>query len=275
MPILISKKAKQELNMPEQHRHRKRFGQNFLHDANLLHKIIHFINPQAHEHVIEIGPGQGALTQFLANKVNRLDLIEIDRDLVAYLQQRFNHENINIHQADVLKFNFTQILPQTGKVRVIGNLPYNISTPILFKLLNHAEKIADMHFLLQQEVVDRMTATPGNKQYGRLSIMTQYFCEATPAIKVPATAFIPQPKVQSRTVHLTPHPTPKYQAHDFEHFKNIVKTAFSSRRKTIHNGLKKIIHTQDLQQINISPRCRPEELSVAQFVRISNEIKVL
>jgi 16S rRNA (adenine1518-N6/adenine1519-N6)-dimethyltransferase len=261
--------------MPDHHHHRKRFGQNFLHDHNLLKKITQFINPQPSDHLIEIGPGQGALTQYFVDTVKTLDVIEIDRDLVTYLQQHYQQANLKIHQADVLKFDFSSLLKHEGKVRIVGNLPYNISTPILFKLLQHSANIQDMHFLLQKEVVERMTAQPGCKQYGRLSIMIQYYCEAKRAITVPATAFIPPPKVESCTVHLLPYAHPPHTANDIEHFKNIVRAAFSSRRKTIHNGLKKLINTKELPTIGIDPTNRAENLSVAQFVRISNEIDVI
>ena len=261
--------------MPNQHRHRKRFGQNFLQDKNLLNKIARSIHPTPQDHIIEIGPGQGALTQYIIDNVASLDVIEIDRDLVAYLKQHFSQKHLTIHEADVLAFDFSTLLKKNHPVRIIGNLPYNISTPIIFKLLQHTQHIKDMTFLLQREMVLRMAASPGNKQYGRLSVMTQYYCQTQRMIDVPATAFFPPPKVESCTVQLTPYSTLPHQANDMNHFENIVRAAFSSRRKTIHNGLKKIIDTHQLPQINIPMSSRAEELTVAQFVQISNEIPML
>jgi 16S rRNA (adenine1518-N6/adenine1519-N6)-dimethyltransferase len=252
------------------HTHRKRFGQNFLHDATKLDDIVTTIHLKENDHIIEIGPGQGALTQRLTTSSSRLDLIEIDRDLISYLKHHFNAPHIHIHQADILKFDLTAIISKKKRARIIGNLPYNISTPILFKLFNCLDCIQDMHFLLQKEVVLRMAAAPGSKTYGRLSIMTQYFCEVKQGIHVPPEAFTPPPKVDSSIVHLTPHTTPPYQANDFKRFEHIVRNAFSQRRKTIRNALKKVIDTSCLESLGILPSLRPEQLSIADYVNISN-----
>ena len=256
--------------MNERYFHKKRYGQHFLHDQNILLKICRSINPLKQDHVIEIGPGQGVLTQHIVNKVQRLDLIEIDQDLVKHLNQHFQQANLFIHHADILKFELGTLIKKNQTVRVIGNLPYNISTPILFKLCQHASNIQDMMFLLQKEVVARMCAQPNCKEYGRLSIMIQYFCEVKRLMDVPAGAFTPPPKVKSSTVSLKPYKISPHPARDFAHFEMLVRTAFCHRRKTIHNALKGVIDTSKLNLIDINPSHRPENLSLDDYVRISN-----
>ncbi len=257
---------------------RKRFGQNFLQDQNIVQKIITAIAPQEGQHIVEIGPGFGALTTQLLPIVKTMDAIELDRDLIPKLQNTCsNLGQLNIHQADVLKFDFKKLGRATGRatsqspvrLRIIGNLPYNISTPLIFHLLKQIDCISDMHFMLQKEVVDRLAAQPGTKIYGRLSVMVQYFCQVTKLFTVPPSAFYPQPKVYSAFVRLIPHKKIPIPAKDIKILENVVKQAFSQRRKTIQNSLKKLISSEQLINLNINPKLRPEQLSVEDFVKIS------
>lgn len=250
------------------HRHRKRFGQHFLHDPGTLNRIHRAINPQPDEHVIEIGPGQGALTTLIVDQVRQLDAIEIDRDLADYLQRHFTQPQFTLHVGDALTFDYPSLL-QRGSVRVIGNLPYNISTPLLFTLYEHADLITDMHFLLQKEVVDRMTAQAGSSAYGRLSVMTQYFCQAQNLFNVANGAFTPPPKVTSSVVKLVPHRASQLTASNFRHFAFIVREAFNHRRKTIHNAIKGFVQTDTFTKLDINPNTRPQQLTLQDYIRIS------
>lgn len=252
----------------DNHRARKRFGQNFLHDPAVIQRIIAVINPQKQDHIIEIGPGKGALTKPLLANVNQLDIIEIDRDLVNSLPANLGFpEHLKIHQADALKFDFSSF--NHTDLRIIGNLPYNISTPLLFHLLSHSSYIHDMVFMLQKEVVDRICATPGNKSYGRLSIMLQYFCDVESLFTIKPGSFNPSPKVDSAIVRLMPR-NPEYTLTDHEAFSFIVKAAFSQRRKTIRNTLKNILNESQLIEIGIAPEIRAENLAVKDFVELAN-----
>lgn len=247
------------------HQARKRFGQNFLQDTHIINAIIRCIHAQPHDRIIEIGPGLGALTQPLLGQVDRLIAIEIDRDLYAHLQSIPKRGQLELINADVLKVDFSAF---GNQLRIIGNLPYNISTPLLIRLLQITPQIEDMHFMLQKEVVQRLAASPGSKTYGRLSVMAQYYCEVTELIHVPPSAFHPQPKVDSAIVRLTPFKTAQYPQVDFFHLEQLVATAFSMRRKTIANNLKSIISASDLVNLNIDPQWRPEQISVIQYVNI-------
>ncbi|MCK4607889.1 MAG: 16S rRNA (adenine(1518)-N(6)/adenine(1519)-N(6))-dimethyltransferase RsmA [Gammaproteobacteria bacterium] len=250
---------------------KKRFGQNFLQDKNIIHKIIASIAPQATDHIVEIGPGLGALTTQILPQVSRLDAVELDRDLIPKLEAACGKPgNLYIYQANALKFDFSNLSAENKPLRIVGNLPYNISTPIIFHLLKYLPLIENMHFMLQQEVVERLAAKPGNKIYGRLSVMVQYFCEVTKLFTVPPQAFYPAPKVYSAIVRLKPHKEIALPAQNINYFTNIVKQAFSQRRKTIHNSLKSHLSNEQLQSINIDPKSRPEQLTVADFVKISN-----
>lgn len=255
------------------HNPRKRFGQNFLHDQSIIYNILGSLGIQAGEHWVEIGPGQGALTEPLLKTGVKLDVIELDRDLVALLQRRYvDHANLTIHSADALTFDFNQ-LAQNGKLlRVVGNLPYNISTPLLFHLLENCAVIEDMTFMLQKEVVDRICAPPGSKTYGRLSIMMRYYCETEWLFDVPPESFTPAPKVDSAIIRLTPHKTSPCNVHDLEQLNKIIILAFSQRRKTIRNALKTLLPEADLTALLIDPTRRPETLSLEEFVQISNTI---
>lgn len=251
------------------HRPRKRFGQNFLHDESVIQKIINAINPQAENHLVEIGPGLGALTTQLLNFNIPLEVIEIDRDLIKHLKEKFQTKSyFSIHEHDALKFNYNSI--STDKIRIIGNLPYNISTPLLFHLLEFAEKIQDMTFMLQKEVVERICAIPGNKQYGRLSVMLQYQCDVEKLFIVKPGAFNPAPKVDSAIVKLTPKQSICNETKDNKIFSSIVQDAFAQRRKTLRNALKNHLSEQEIAECGINPSARAETLTVDDFVSLSN-----
>jgi len=244
---------------------RKRFGQNFLHDQNIINKIISAINPKAEEPIIEIGPGRGALTLPVLEYVNQLHVIEIDRDLIQWWQDK-NLGNLTIHPVDALKVNICEI-EHKQPFRVIGNLPYNISTPLLFHLFEQLSCIQDMHFMLQKEVVDRMTAQPGSKTYGRLSVMTQFYCQAQALFTVSANSFDPPPKVESAIIRLTPN-TDAYEV-NAQQLGKIVQQAFSQRRKTIRNSLKNWFDATQLESLGIDPTARPETLDLATFIKLA------
>ncbi|MBN2689734.1 MAG: 16S rRNA (adenine(1518)-N(6)/adenine(1519)-N(6))-dimethyltransferase RsmA [Gammaproteobacteria bacterium] len=251
---------------------KKRFGQNFLQDKIIIENIISAINPQKDDAIVEIGPGTGALTFKLLKITCKLDAIELDRDLIDNLRNKSkNLGEIDIHNSDALEFDFNKIY-KTQKLRIVGNLPYNISTPIIFHLLNYLDIIQDMHFMLQKEVVDRITAKPGNKQYGRLSIMTQYFLITEKLFDVPPEAFYPAPKVDSSIIRLTPKKV-TFPTKNIKNLQLVVTLAFQQRRKTLKNTLKKLITEEQLISLNIDPSVRPEQLSVDDFVRISNSLE--
>jgi 16S rRNA (adenine1518-N6/adenine1519-N6)-dimethyltransferase len=255
------------------HRPRKRFGQHFLHDPGILQRLVHSIAPQAGEHLVEIGPGQGALTCLLLPVVGEMDAVELDRDLISILSANCaDLGKLHIHSADALKFDFSPLASDGRLLRIVGNLPYNISTPLIFHLLEQAAVIQDMTFMLQQEVVKRMAAQPGGGVYGRLSIMVQYRCQVEDLFNVPPEAFRPPPKVHSSVVRLTPYKTLPNPARNENLLLQIVSQAFSQRRKTIRNSLKKWFTADELQALNIDPGLRPENLEVADYVRLSNSL---
>jgi 16S rRNA (adenine1518-N6/adenine1519-N6)-dimethyltransferase len=254
------------------HQARKRFGQNFLQDSSVITNILAHAHPQAGEHWVEIGPGLGALTQPLLSSAVKLDVIELDRDLVARLQKQFSgNSNITIHSADALKFDFNAIAKPDEKLRVIGNLPYNISTPLMFHLLETTSFVEDMHFMLQKEVVDRICAEPGSKKYGRLSVMMLYFCETEWLFDVPPESFDPAPQVMSAIVKLTPHAQAPVEIENFQFFSLLVTQAFSQRRKTIRNSLKNFINEQAIIDLGIDANLRAESVSLAEFALLSRE----
>ena len=253
------------------HRPRKRFGQNFLHDPGIISKIVQTINPGRKDHLVEIGPGQGAITGELLPLSGKLDVIELDRDLVSLLERKFDqHEHFALHSGDALMFDFCQLQESGPPLRVVGNLPYNISTPLLFHLLASSHCISDMHFMLQKEVVDRMAAHPGNKTYGRLSVMLQVQCQVTALFDIGPGAFIPPPKVTSAFVRLVPYTTPPHPVSDMALFSTIVTQAFSQRRKTLGNTLKKRVTPEVFQRAAIDPGLRAEQLSPGGFVSLAN-----
>lgn len=253
------------------HRARKRFGQNFLHDHRVINDIVSIINARPNDHIVEIGPGKGALTRELAGQCQKMDLIELDRDLVKLLDAQFGHlEGITIHSADALSINYTALAQPDGKLRIIGNLPYNVSSPLLFHLVKHASSIHDMHFMLQNEVVNRLCALPGGKIYGKLSIMMQYHCRAEKLFEVGAENFSPQPKVSSAIVRLVPHQHPQARVENFTIFQELVAQAFSQRRKTLRNAIRCFLSEDELRSLDIDPGTRPETLTVREFAQLSN-----
>ncbi|MDQ2994363.1 MAG: 16S rRNA (adenine(1518)-N(6)/adenine(1519)-N(6))-dimethyltransferase RsmA [Pseudomonadota bacterium] len=247
---------------------RKRFGQHFLHDRGIITKIVNAINPQRTQHLVEIGPGLGALTHAILPLVDHLDAIEIDRDLIPILKESATTlGNLSIHEFDALQYDFRQL---GAHLRVVGNLPYNISTPLIFHLLEQLDCIEDMHFMLQREVVDRLAAKPGNKIYGRLSVMVQYHCHVDKLFNVAPGAFNPPPEVDSAIVRLLPYAAPPYHATSLNALRLIVNSAFSQRRKTLRKSLTNYLNPTDWQTLGIDSQLRPEQLSVADFVAISN-----
>lgn len=252
---------------------KKRFGQNFLTDQSVIASLVDAISPQPDDLMVEIGPGLGALTKPLLQKLNLLHVVEVDRDIIAWMQQEYvkpsygKQNNINIHNADALKFDFSSL---GDHLRVTGNLPYNISTPILFHLLDNVSHITDMHFMLQKEVVERMVAEPSTAAYGRLSVMLQYRLQMEYLFTVPPEAFSPAPKVESAFVRCVPHATLPFVAIDETLFAKVVLAAFGQRRKTLRNTLKGMLDDDGFSALNINSQQRAENLSVADFVTIAN-----
>lgn len=261
--------------MKNTHTPRKRFGQNFLVDSNVIAAIVAAINPTANQHILEIGPGLGVLTQYLIDSKAEINAVEIDRDLAQHLEARFSKcHNFTLHCQDILKFPIQSIPLKTKnvKLRVVGNLPYNISTPLLFKLFANIDLISDMFFMLQHEVALRLAAQPNTKEYGRMSIMAQYFCNMDIVINVPPGAFDPAPKVNSSVVRFMPHTQPIVKVADHNLLQTIVTQAFSQRRKTIANALKNSLTPNDFIALQIDPRLRPENLSLMDYANIANYI---
>lgn len=255
--------------MSDKHRARKRFGQNFLTDDSVIRQIARAINPQPDQHLVEIGPGKGALTTELIGSAGKLDVIELDRDLVPLLQQRFaGAENLSIHSADALSFDYAQLQNTQEPLRVVGNLPYNISTPLIFHLLEYVGLISDMHFMLQLEVVNRLAARPGSKAWGKLGVMAQYHCHIDALFEVPPHAFSPAPKVQSAIVRLQPKPAGSTDPVTEARLRRVVSAAFAQRRKTLRNTLRDLVSVQQLESIGIAPTARAETLSLDQFLAI-------
>lgn len=251
------------------HLAKKRFGQNFLTDQAIIASLVSAIAPITDDVMVEIGPGLGALTKPLLKKLNLLHVVEIDRDIISWMEKEYAKLSIQIHNSDALKFDFTSLGEQ---VRVVGNLPYNISTPILFHLLDNIHHITDMHFMLQKEVVERMVASPSTAAYGRLSVMLQYKLNMSYLFTVPPEAFEPAPKVESAFVRCVPFATLPVTANDEAFFAKIVLAAFSQRRKTLRNTLKPFMTDADFTAVDINPQLRAENLSVAEFVRIANHL---
>jgi 16S rRNA (adenine1518-N6/adenine1519-N6)-dimethyltransferase len=253
------------------HHARKRFGQNFLHDSTIIYDIIAHVQATQGQHWVEIGPGLGALTAPLLAQNVQLDVIELDRDLVALLQKKFSTQNqLTIHSADALSFDFSTLVQNNEKLHIIGNLPYNISTPLMFRLLSFSNCIADMHFMLQKEVVDRICAAPGTKQYGKLSVMMQYYCDSELLFEVPPESFEPIPKVMSAIIRLTPHPQPPVRVGSVNQLNQLVTYAFSQRRKTIRNSLKNQLTEEQIASAGINPDARAEMLTLAKFANLAN-----
>jgi len=253
------------------HKPRKRFGQHFLRDPGVIDAIIRAVRPAADETIVEIGPGEGAITRALAASAGTLHLIELDRDLAARLRRNFERRaNVCIHEADALRFDFASI---TGPLRIVGNLPYNISTPLLFRMLDFRDQIEDMHFMLQKEVVDRMAAAPGTKAYGRLGIMLGCHFDIEALFDVDPLAFVPPPEVLSSVVRMTPLPADTFHIRDEKALSALVAKAFSQRRKTIRNALKDVADESLLEAAGIDPSLRPEAIAIADYVRLANTLE--
>lgn len=248
------------------HQPRKRFGQNFLQDKAVIYKILSALNLQENDKVIEIGPGLGALTEPLLRQLNKLIAIEIDKDLQNHLQSMPAANKLHLIAGDALTVDYSQ---WGEHLRIIGNLPYNISTPLLLHLLDYAPFIDDMHFMLQKEVVLRMCANPGTKVYGRLSVMLQYRCEVEYLFDVPPEAFYPKPKVESAIVRLTPYRISPYAKVEFTVLESLMAQAFSMRRKTLANNLKSVLSAAQLTELGIDPVSRPEQIEISDYVRIA------
>lgn len=244
---------------------RKRFGQHFLVDEGVLQRIADTVRPQPADRLLEIGPGHGALTRYLYGSTAAYLAVELDRDLIAPLSGSF--PGLELVSADILKVNLDSLLEPPGW-RLVGNLPYNISSPLLLKLFNHLPRIRDMHFMFQRELGARLGAVPGTKSWGRLGVLTQYFCEVDSLFDVPPEAFAPPPKVHSQLVRLLPRQT--CEAVDLDRFRQVLQLAFSARRKRIANGLKTL--RLDWKRAAVDPDSRPDMLSVSEFVRLANAV---
>ena len=250
------------------HQPRKRFGQNFLTDEGVIAEIARAVNPDKDDNIVEIGPGQGALTRALLDYGCRLNAVEIDRDLQGLLQGIFSKEAFTLHNADALSFDFSSLASTDSKLRIVGNLPYNISTPLLFHLYRFGPINEDMHFMLQKEVVERLAASPGTRDWGRLSVMTQIDHGVEYLFDVPPEAFYPRPKVQSAIVRLTPLASPRHTDCDRVALAKFVQTAFAQRRKTLRNNLKGILSDSEIEALGLDPSVRAEALEIDDLVRL-------
>ncbi len=260
-------------HIPKAHGHkaRKRFGQNFLHDGYTIDRIVKAIHPRDDQCLVEIGPGMGAITEPILEACGRLNVVELDRDLIPILRTRFfNYPGLTIHEGDALKFDFSQLAEDGQRLRIIGNLAYNISTPLIFHLLSYHALVQDMHFMLQKEVVERLAAVPGTSDYGRLSIMAQYYCKVEPLFIVGPESFDPPPKVDSAIVRLSPYIELPHPAKSVETLQRVVREAFNMRRKTLRNTLKNLMDASQLEAIGIDTSLRPEKLTLQEYVRIAD-----
>ncbi|MGL4455026.1 MAG: 16S rRNA (adenine(1518)-N(6)/adenine(1519)-N(6))-dimethyltransferase RsmA [Plesiomonas sp.] len=254
------------------HRARKRFGQNFLNDLFVIDSIVAAINPRNDQAMLEIGPGLAALTEPVARDLDHMTVIEIDRDLAERLRNNPKlKDKLTVRQQDAMTADFSQIAAELGqKLRVFGNLPYNISTPLMFHLFSFTDSISDMHFMLQKEVVNRLAAGPNSKAYGRLSVMAQYFCQVIPVLEVPPHAFKPAPKVDSAVVRLIPHAEKPYPVQNLRWLSRVTTDAFNQRRKTIRNGLGHLFSVEQLEALGINPGLRAENITVEQYCMLAN-----
>lgn len=253
---------------------RKRFGQNFLVDAQVIGEIVAAVAPQRDDLVVEIGPGLGALTGPLLARLDHLHVVEIDRDIVARLRQRYTPERLTIHEGDALAFDFGALADSAGKkLSVVGNLPYNISTPLLFHLAQFADRTREMHFMLQKEVVERMVAEPGTADYGRLSVMLQYRFVMDWLLDVPPESFDPAPKVDSAVVRLIPRAQEDLTVRDEARFAELVAAAFGQRRKMLRNNLKGLVNDGLFERLGIAPTARAEELPLSDYIALANAVK--
>lgn len=253
------------------HHARKRFGQNFLQDQYTIDAIVSAIAPRNDDILVEIGPGLGALTEPVSDAIEHMHVVELDRDLAQRLREHpvLQHK-LTVHEMDAMRFNFDELAQEGRPLRIFGNLPYNISTPLIFHLLENCQRVTDMYFMLQKEVVERLAAGPNSKDYGRLSVMTQYYCQVVPVLHVGPHAFKPAPKVDSAVVRLVPWKQRPYEATDVRVLHRVCLEGFGQRRKTIRNSLRNIITEADLTALGIDANLRPENLTLAQFVCIAN-----
>jgi len=252
---------------------KKSLGQHFLHERGVIEKIVLAVDPKPGDRLFEIGPGQGAITYPLLRRHGALTVIEFDRDLITPLMESAEGlGELTVIHKDVLKVDFGKLAGDGPPIRLVGNLPYNISSPILFHVLEHAEAVRDMHFMLQKEVVDRMGAEPGSKVYGRLSVMLQARCRVTPLFTVAPGAFRPPPKVDSAVVRLVPRPAAEIGIDDAELFEHLVRDAFGQRRKTMRNAVQALCTGADIEAAGLRPDARAEQLAVADFVRLANQL---
>ncbi|AFH94784.1 TPA: 16S rRNA (adenine(1518)-N(6)/adenine(1519)-N(6))-dimethyltransferase RsmA [Providencia stuartii] len=259
------------------HLARKRFGQNFLTDQFIIDSIVDAIHPQPGQAIVEIGPGLGALTEPVGSRMDKMTVVELDRDLAARLHVHPQlKDKLTIIQQDAMTVDFGELAKQAGQpLRVFGNLPYNISTPLMFHLFTFTNSIADMNFMLQKEVVNRLVAGPGSKAYGRLSVMAQYYCQVVPVLEVPPTAFAPPPKVDSAVVRLIPHRENPYPLKDIKMLSRITTQAFNQRRKTIRNSLGDLLNVEQLTELGIDPGTRAENISVEAYCKMANYLASL
>jgi 16S rRNA (adenine1518-N6/adenine1519-N6)-dimethyltransferase len=257
---------------------KKHLGQHFLHERGIISKIVQAVDPQPGDRLVEIGPGQGAITFPLLDRHGELTVIEFDRDLIFPLTEAARaHGTLEVIHRDVLTVDFSALAHNGGegaRLRLVGNLPYNLSTPILFHALEHAAAIRDMHFMLQKEVVDRMAAGPGSKVYGRLSVMLQAYCHVTPLFDVPPGAFRPPPKVDSAVVRMVPRDAATVGVRDHARFEAVVRDAFGQRRKTLRNALSQQCDAAAIEAAGVRPEARAEQIEVADFVRLANSLSV-
>ena len=263
----------------EGHQARKRFGQNFLHDTPVIQGIVAAIYPQPNQFLVEIGPGLGALTEPVGELVDHLTVVELDRDLAERLRHHpFLHQKLTVIETDAMQFDFGELYAKENlaekdqKLRVFGNLPYNISTPLMFHLFKYHDVIQDMHFMLQKEVVDRITASPNTKEYGRLSVMIQYYCKPTFLFEVPPGSFNPPPKVTSAVFRLEPYDVKPIVAKNEKALARLVSHVFTQRRKTLRNSLKGMLVEDGFEKAGVDPMARPETLTLAQFVALSDQM---
>jgi len=254
------------------HSPRKHFGQNFLHDAGIIKRIISSLEPKHSDHYIEIGPGHGAITQPLASQVKKLDVIEIDHDLAAELQAQTWFGDIKLHRTDALKFDFNNIAQPPEMLRLVGNLPYNISTPLLFHILTQHHLFTDMHVMLQKEVVQRMTATPGNKTYGRLTVALAARCKVESLFIIKPGAFTPAPKIDSAFARLTPLAQPLITPGTQAAFDELLRHAFGQRRKQLGNAIQDLLSIEQIKAAGINPQHRAETLSIHEFIELSRQL---
>ena len=268
------KSSKQHTNVEkgihQGHKARKRFGQNFLNDENIIERIVKAIAPKEGDNLLEIGPGLGAITEPVAELTDKLQVVELDKDLAERLQTHpFIGKKLEIFQADALQFDFSPLFREDKKLKVFGNLPYNISTPLLFHLYEYLDGIENMHFMLQKEVVNRMCAAPNSKAFGRLSVMTQYYCKTIPVVEVPPTAFVPPPKVDSAVIRLIPKPHDERNQVSPKTLNRVCLEAFNQRRKTLRNSLSNVMTGEQLEALGIDASLRAENLTLNQFIEIA------